>query len=267
MLVRCKRPGFHDDYLPTFNRDNVTLVDTDGQGVEGLTKNGVLAGGKEYPIDCLVLATGFRSPFAGAGDPAAKSNVTVKGRNGATLGEKWARGIATLHGYCTNGFPNLFWAGYTQGALDGNITHCSDHQSRHVAYVVAEALKKSNGHVVIVEPTVEAEEDWSMQVAARAMGYAQMAGCTPGCKRRDPSLRNLHMLIHDTCQTTTMKARLTSRCHQKFSSSKPALQVGLMVRIYVLCWKRAVLTIPQGSEALPPSWRSGGQTEGCKAWK
>ena len=28
----CKRPCFHDEYLPTFNRPNVTLVDTDGQG-------------------------------------------------------------------------------------------------------------------------------------------------------------------------------------------------------------------------------------------
>ena len=33
----CKRPCFHDEYLPTFNRPNVTLVDTDGRGVERLT--------------------------------------------------------------------------------------------------------------------------------------------------------------------------------------------------------------------------------------
>lgn len=30
----CKRPCFHDDYLATFNRPNVTLVDTAGAGVE-----------------------------------------------------------------------------------------------------------------------------------------------------------------------------------------------------------------------------------------
>ena len=28
----CKRPCIHNDYLPTFNRPNVTLVDTSGQG-------------------------------------------------------------------------------------------------------------------------------------------------------------------------------------------------------------------------------------------
>ena len=30
----CKRPCFHDDYLQAFNRPNVTLVDTDGRGVD-----------------------------------------------------------------------------------------------------------------------------------------------------------------------------------------------------------------------------------------
>ena len=30
----CKRPCFHDEYLQAFNRPNVTLVDTDGQGVD-----------------------------------------------------------------------------------------------------------------------------------------------------------------------------------------------------------------------------------------
>ena len=180
-MCRCKRPCFHDDYLPTFNRENVTLVDTDGQGVERLTASGVVANGKEHPIDCLVLATGFRSPFAGAGDPAAKSNIAVEGRDGKTLQDKWAQGVATLHGYCTNGFPNLLWAGLSQGGLDGNVTHASQHQATHVAYVVAEALKKSKEGPVTVEPTVEAEEDWANQVAMRAMGFAQMAGCTPGC--------------------------------------------------------------------------------------
>ena len=55
----CKRPCFHDEYLPTFNRPNVTLVDTDGQGVQQLTESGVVVDGKEYKVDCLVFATGF----------------------------------------------------------------------------------------------------------------------------------------------------------------------------------------------------------------
>ena len=43
----CKRPCFHDEYLQAFNRDNVTLVDTHGQGVEQITRDGVVVDGVE----------------------------------------------------------------------------------------------------------------------------------------------------------------------------------------------------------------------------
>ena len=57
--LNCKRTGFHDDYLATFNRPNVTLVDTDGRGVERFTENAVVVNGVEYEIDALIFATGF----------------------------------------------------------------------------------------------------------------------------------------------------------------------------------------------------------------
>ena len=60
----CKRPCFHDDYLPTFNRPNVQLVDTDGKGVERITENGVVVDGKEYAVDCIVMATGFETGYS-----------------------------------------------------------------------------------------------------------------------------------------------------------------------------------------------------------
>lgn len=55
----CKRPCFHDEYLDTFNRPNVKLVDTKGQGIERITENGVVADGQEDEIDCLIYASGF----------------------------------------------------------------------------------------------------------------------------------------------------------------------------------------------------------------
>src|ERR1700733_13436235 len=55
----CKRPCFHDEYLATFNRDNVTLVDTNGKGVQRITERGVVVEGREYALDCLIFATGF----------------------------------------------------------------------------------------------------------------------------------------------------------------------------------------------------------------
>ena len=55
----CKRPCFHDDYLQAFNRPNVSLVDTDGRGVNAITSGGVVVGDREYQVDCLIYATGF----------------------------------------------------------------------------------------------------------------------------------------------------------------------------------------------------------------
>ena len=55
----CKRPCFHDEYLQTFNRPNVHLIDTEGRGVDRLTEGGVVVDGVEYEVDCLIFATGF----------------------------------------------------------------------------------------------------------------------------------------------------------------------------------------------------------------
>ena len=55
----CKRPTFNDDFLPTFNRSNVELIDTDGQGVDHVTEKGVVVAGVEYELDCLIYGTGF----------------------------------------------------------------------------------------------------------------------------------------------------------------------------------------------------------------
>ena len=39
----CKRPCFHDEYLDTFNRPTVELVDTQGRDVERITEKGIVA--------------------------------------------------------------------------------------------------------------------------------------------------------------------------------------------------------------------------------
>src|SRR3546814_6806923 len=57
----CKRPTFHDDYLQAFNQPNVTLVDTQGRGLDRITETGIVFDGVEYPVDCIIFATGFES--------------------------------------------------------------------------------------------------------------------------------------------------------------------------------------------------------------
>ncbi|MCY4192700.1 MAG: NAD(P)/FAD-dependent oxidoreductase [bacterium] len=170
----CKRPCFHDDYLPTFNRDNVTLVDTDGEGVERITPRGVVAAGREYELDCLIFATGFEVGT----DYSHRANCEIYGRGGAALSERWRDGVSTFHGVVSRGYPNLLHMGGIQSGVSPNFTELYNEQSRHVAYIVNHGL--SSG-ATVVEPTEQAEADWVrliIESAYRRTGFLE--SCTPG---------------------------------------------------------------------------------------
>ncbi|KAK4994407.1 hypothetical protein LTR66_005559 [Elasticomyces elasticus] len=74
----CKRPTFHDEYLPTFNQKNGGLVDTDGKGVDCRTENAIVVNGEKNDVDCLVFSTGFRSPYSSS---PARVTASVLARN------------------------------------------------------------------------------------------------------------------------------------------------------------------------------------------
>ncbi|HEY9233585.1 MULTISPECIES: flavin-containing monooxygenase [Phenylobacterium] len=170
----CKRPCFHDDYLPTFNRDNVTLVDTQGRGVEAITEKGVLAGGVEYELDCLIFATGFEVGTS----YARRAGYEVTGRDGLTLTEHWRDGIATLHGIHSRGFPNCFIMMNNQSGFTVNYPHMLNEQARHIAYVVAECGDRG---ATKVEASQVAEQEWVETIVASAVERAKFAEeCTPG---------------------------------------------------------------------------------------
>ncbi len=170
----CKRPCFHDEYLQTFNRDNVTLVDTGGQGVERITEKGVVVDGVEYEVDCLIYATGFEVGT----DYARRAGYQTLGRDGTTLTEKWSEGARTLHGIHINGFPNCFLMSMTQTGFTVNFPYVIDLQARHIAYVVQRALSEK---LTRVEVTEEAESAWVEEVVARSDRTIEFAeNCTPG---------------------------------------------------------------------------------------
>ncbi len=169
----CKRPTFNDDYLPTFTRDNVTLVDTKGQGVESVTENAVVVDGVEYEVDCLIYATGFEVGTA----YTRRSEFEVYGRDGVSLTDYWGKGMRTFHGFLSNGFPNLFHMGFTQTGLSPNFTFMLDGQSTHVAHIVSEVKKRG---LKSIEPTAEAEEGWVQLVTAPNFMTDYQSTCTPG---------------------------------------------------------------------------------------
>ena len=170
----CKRPCFHDEYLDTFNRPDVTLVDTRGQGVERITERGIVANGVEYELDCLIYATGFE---VGTGY-ARRSGYEVYGRDGLALTEKWVDGASTLHGMHSRGFPNCFIFSNTQSGFTVNFPHMIDEQSRHLAYILEHTYK---AEARVVEASGEAEASWVRTIEELAMNNQRfLEACTPG---------------------------------------------------------------------------------------
>jgi len=170
----CKRPTFDDKYLNTYNLPGVTLVDTKGKGVERMTEKGVVANGVEYEVDCVIFATGFEVGT----NYTRRSGYDIIGRNGMRLGEKWAEGLSTFHGFYTHGFPNCFFMGFTQTGFPPNFTHMLNEQAEHVTYVIKHAMQRQ---AKSVEATQAAEDDWVHTMRRKArLGVRYYAECTPG---------------------------------------------------------------------------------------
>ena len=170
----CKRPTFNDDYLPTFNRPNVTLVDTQGRGVDEITETGLVFDGVAYDVDCIIFATGFEVGTS----YSRRAGFEVIGREGETLTAHWADGIKTLHGISAHGFPNCFHMGITQNTLTPNFPHMLDEQARYIADVVHHAEERQ---AQTIEPSAEAEAGWCDTIRRLSIQSVQFQmDCTPG---------------------------------------------------------------------------------------
>jgi cyclohexanone monooxygenase len=171
----CKRPTFNDDYLPTFNRPNVTLVDvSESKGVDRISKKGVVANGQEFEVDCIIYSTGFEAN----GDLRRRVGFDIYGVDGLSLYDHYADGFRTLHGHSSHGFPNWFYVGISQNAISINITAMLDDQTKHVAYIISETIKRG---AQTVEATHDGEEAWVEVMRSMAVGDGSFQqNCTPG---------------------------------------------------------------------------------------
>ena len=170
----CKRPCFHDAYLQAFNTPGTHLIDTDGKGVEAITETGVVVAGVEYPVDCIIYASGFEVGT----EYRRRAGFDLVGRDGLRLSQAWAEGMRILHGIHVHGFPNAFFVQPTQGAnLISNVPHNLTEAGRTIALTVRHAL---DGGYRQVEVTKAAQDAW---VALLLTGVGRMIGapdCTPG---------------------------------------------------------------------------------------
>jgi cation diffusion facilitator CzcD-associated flavoprotein CzcO len=169
-MFMCKRPCFHDEYLPTFNRPNVRLVDTHGKGITEIRERGPVFDGVEYALDLLIYATGFEVQKTGIWN-------RIVGRDGQGLETKYADGIRTLLGIHTRGFPNLFIMGGYQASFQFNLTDMLQTQGDHIAACIDWVRQRG---LATIDPTEKAEEWWVQEVIAHRGKTSRNHDCTPG---------------------------------------------------------------------------------------
>jgi cyclohexanone monooxygenase len=173
----CKRPCFHDDYLDAFNNPAVELVDTGGEGVREFTRDGIVVAGKEYPVDCVIFATGFEAGIS----YVRLTGFDVIGRDGTRLSNHWHSGVRSLHGITTDKFPNLLMVGGNQHSVAAvNAVHLLDEQATHVAYIIKEGTSRK---LEAIEPSAAAVDEYTEIVRSGPANKTLLSfysSCTPG---------------------------------------------------------------------------------------
>ncbi len=98
----CKRPAFSNEYLQSFNRDNVELVT---ESIDRITERGILTkDGRLHELDLIILGTGFKTLEKGNAP-----SFEVVGAGGVELGEYWHQNrYQAFNGVSVPGFPNYF---------------------------------------------------------------------------------------------------------------------------------------------------------------
>ena len=169
-MFMCKRPCFHNDYLPTFNRLNVHLVDTHGKGITEINEKGPVFDGTQYELDVLIYATGFEVQKTGIYN-------RIRGENGLDLNDKYSTGIRTLLGIHSQGYPNLFIMGGYQASFQFNLTDMLQSQGDHIAACI-DYVRRHDYQSIDVTP--EAEEWWVQEVIHHRGKTTRNQDCTPG---------------------------------------------------------------------------------------
>jgi len=155
--IGTKRMCVDIDYYPTFNRDNVSLVDLRQTPIDSVTANGIRTSAAEYEFDDLVFATGFDAMTG------ALARVDIRGRGGRALRDAWRDGPRTYLGLAVAGFPNLFTV--TGPGSPSVMSNMAVSIEQHVDWITeCMAYVRDHGHGCI-EASAEAEDEWMQHVA------------------------------------------------------------------------------------------------------
>lgn len=152
-----KRPILDTNYHVTYNQDHVSLVNLREQPIVRITENGIQTTEKEYPLDIIVFATGYDAMTG------TLLKLDIRGRDGLSLSEKWRNGekVETYLGLGLSGFPNFFTI--TGPQSPSVLTNVPTAIEQHVEWISDCLRYLRENDVKTIEPTEEAEKQWSKQ--------------------------------------------------------------------------------------------------------
>jgi len=142
--VGCKRPGFHNTYLATFNRDNVRLVN---EPIDKITGSGVATNdGESHDVDVLILATGFKVLDVDT------LTYEIRGRGGVSLSEFWKENrLQAYEGVSLPGFPNFFTVCGPYGYNGSSFFALIETQTHHIVRCLSQARRTGTTRVEVTD--------------------------------------------------------------------------------------------------------------------
>ncbi len=170
----CKRILPTNDYYPALTRSNVELVT---EPIECVRPHSIVTrDGKEYAVDIIVLATGFR-----ASEPVAPFEIV--GRHDRRLDEAWSTGAEAYLGTTVSGFPNLFFiVGPNTGLGHGSMVFMIEAQVR---YILSSMQTMHAQEIEIVDVRPEVQREYNERLRARLRRTVWASGCHSWYLTRD----------------------------------------------------------------------------------
>ncbi|KIJ51144.1 hypothetical protein M422DRAFT_244330 [Sphaerobolus stellatus SS14] len=138
-------------------RPNVKLVSLKDNPIIEITERAVrTSDGVEHEVDVIVLATGFDAITG------SLARIDIKGIDDRLIGEKWASKLQTYIGMTVVNYPNMFFSygPQTPTALSTRPV-CSEIQPEWIVNCITYLR---DNHITRIEPSREAEEEWTNNV-------------------------------------------------------------------------------------------------------
>ncbi|MBV9721575.1 MAG: NAD(P)/FAD-dependent oxidoreductase, partial [Mycobacterium sp.] len=154
----CKRQVLSGDYYRRISKPNASFVN---EAIAEVTPTGIrTTDGVHHGLDAIVLATGFQAHNY-------MRPMTLRGRDGLSIDDAWAKGPRAWGMTAIPGFPNLFTLlGPNSPTGSMSLQHVAELTAR---YITAWLRRFRDGDITTVEVTEEATSRFADDVA-EAMG-------------------------------------------------------------------------------------------------